>query len=77
MSISSANMIIIIRYCEIKSINKALPFYQVDCSRANMFYSIMPEFYRSFINRKCSVIGIFSICDEVQETTNILENSTE
>ena len=65
MSTSSSNMIIIIRYHEIKSINKALLFYQVNRSRANIFYLTMPESHRPFINRKCSVVGIFGTSDKV------------
>ena len=65
MDIASTNMIIIIRYHEIKSIDKALPFHQVNCSRTNMFQSTMPEPHRPFIDRECSMISIFGTSDEI------------
>ena len=62
MSTSSTNMIIIVRCLEIESIDKTLLFHQVNCSRTNMFY---PMPYRFFMDRKYSIISVFSTSDEV------------
>ena len=65
MGIASTNMIIIIRCHEIKYVNKALLFHQVNHSRTNMFYLTILEPHRLFMDRECSMISIFGTSDEI------------